>query len=60
MPLPLLFEVTTTNCPCVHRVIDGLEALDELEKMPINAKNFRPLTDSRINKITIHANPLAG
>lgn len=41
-------------------MIDGLEALDELEKTPVNPKNFRPLTESRINKITIHANPLAG
>jgi peptidyl-prolyl cis-trans isomerase-like 3 len=53
-----MIEVTAT-VP-IHRVIDGLEVLDELEKMPINTKNFRPLTDSRINKITIHANPLAG
>jgi len=44
----------------LHRVIDGLEGLDELEKMPVNAKNYRPLTESRINKITIHANPMAG
>ncbi|KAF4527364.1 hypothetical protein B566_EDAN001143 [Ephemera danica] len=42
------------------KVIDGLETLDELEKMPVNPKNFRPLTDIRINSITIHANPLAG
>lgn len=42
------------------RVIDGFESLDELEKLPVNAKNYRPLTDTRINGITIHANPLAG
>ncbi|XP_059487068.1 peptidyl-prolyl cis-trans isomerase-like 3 [Neocloeon triangulifer] len=42
------------------KVIDGLEALDELEKMAVNPKTYRPLTDTRVNKITIHANPLAG
>ncbi|KAF2879761.1 hypothetical protein ILUMI_26404 [Ignelater luminosus] len=42
------------------KVIDGLEALDELEKLPVNPKNYRPLNDTRINSITIHANPLAG
>uniref|UniRef100_T1IY81 Peptidyl-prolyl cis-trans isomerase n=1 Tax=Strigamia maritima TaxID=126957 RepID=T1IY81_STRMM len=42
------------------KVIDGLESLDALEKLPINPKNYRPLSDTRINHITIHANPLAG
>jgi peptidyl-prolyl cis-trans isomerase-like 3 len=37
-----------------------METLDELEKMAVNAKNYRPLTDIRINSVTIHANPLAG
>jgi peptidyl-prolyl cis-trans isomerase-like 3 len=41
------------------RVIDGFEALEELEKLPINPKNYRPLTETRINSIIIHANPLA-
>lgn len=46
-------------CPA-HRVIDGLETLDELEKQPVNEKTFRPLTETRIKDVTIHANPFAG
>ncbi|OWR48589.1 peptidyl-prolyl cis-trans isomerase-like 3 [Danaus plexippus] len=42
------------------RVIDGFEALDDLEKMPVNPKTFKPLSEARITSITIHANPLAG
>lgn len=42
------------------RVIDGLETLEQLEKLPVNPKNYRPLTETRINSVTIHANPLAG
>jgi peptidyl-prolyl cis-trans isomerase-like 3 len=42
------------------RVIDGLETLEQLEKLPVNPKNYKPLTEIRINNITIHANPLAG
>uniref|UniRef100_H3B673 Peptidyl-prolyl cis-trans isomerase n=1 Tax=Latimeria chalumnae TaxID=7897 RepID=H3B673_LATCH len=41
------------------KVIDGLETLDELEKLPVNEKTFRPLTEVRIKDITIHANPFA-
>ncbi|XP_026812456.1 peptidyl-prolyl cis-trans isomerase-like 3 [Rhopalosiphum maidis] len=41
------------------RVIDGFEAIDELEKLPVNSKNFKPLTDVKIQYISIHANPLA-
>jgi len=40
------------------RVIDGFEALDELEKLPVDKKS-RPLTDARINSVIIHANPIA-
>lgn len=43
-----------------HRIIDGLETLDELEKLPVNEKTFRPLTEIRIKDVTIHANPFAG
>ncbi|KAJ8921530.1 hypothetical protein NQ315_003150 [Exocentrus adspersus] len=42
------------------KVIDGLEALDELEKVPVNPKSYKPVNDIRINSVTIHANPLAG
>lgn len=41
-------------------VIDGLEALDELEKLPVNPKTYKPLVEKKINRITIHANPCAG
>ncbi|KAG5885187.1 Peptidyl-prolyl cis-trans isomerase-like 3 [Gonioctena quinquepunctata] len=42
------------------KVIDGLETLDELEKVPVNPKNYKPVNDIRINSVTIHSNPLAG
>lgn len=42
------------------RIIDGLETLDELEKLPVNEKTFQPLTETRIKDVTIHANPFAG
>lgn len=41
------------------RVIDGFDTLDELEKIPVNPKNYKPTTEVRISSITIHANPLA-
>lgn len=41
------------------QVIDGLEVLDQLEKIPVNPKNFRPNIEKRINSVTIHANPFA-
>ncbi|EJU04781.1 cyclophilin-like protein [Dacryopinax primogenitus] len=40
------------------RVIDGLETLESMERVPVNPKN-RPLKDIVINKVTIHANPIA-
>ncbi|CAK8673018.1 unnamed protein product [Clavelina lepadiformis] len=41
------------------KLIDGAETLDELEKIPVNEKSYRPLNDVRIQTITIHANPIA-
>lgn len=41
------------------RVIDGFDALDELEKLPVNPKSYKPLIEKRINSVTIHANPIA-
>ncbi|XP_035754983.1 peptidyl-prolyl cis-trans isomerase-like 3 isoform X2 [Egretta garzetta] len=41
------------------KVIDGLETLDELEKLPVNEKTYRPLNDVHIKDTTIHANPFA-
>ncbi|GLE00730.1 hypothetical protein PINS_up009518 [Pythium insidiosum] len=40
------------------KVIDGMEVLDAMEKAPVNAKN-RPLKDIVIERVTIHANPIA-
>lgn len=42
------------------KVIDGLEVLDDLEKLPVNEKNFRPLKEIHLKNVTIHANPIAG
>ncbi|XP_061434787.1 peptidyl-prolyl cis-trans isomerase-like 3 isoform X1 [Petromyzon marinus] len=41
------------------KVIDGLDTLDELEKISVHEKTFRPLTDVRLKSVRIHANPLA-
>lgn len=40
------------------QVIDGMEVLDKMEKVPTGA-NDRPLQEIRLNRISIHANPLA-
>ena len=40
------------------RVIDGFDALESLEKAPVNAKH-RPLKETHLRSITIHANPIA-
>ena len=41
------------------RVIDGWDTLDDLEKVPVHEKTFKPTTDICIRRVTIHANPLA-
>ena len=41
------------------RVIDGWETLDELEKLPVKEKSYRPLNDVKLQTVTIHANPIA-
>lgn len=41
------------------RVIHGFEVLDLMEKTPIGPGD-RPLAEIRLNRVTIHANPLAG
>lgn len=43
----------------IGKIIDGLEVLDELEKVPVNEKNFRPISEVKLNSVTIHANPIA-
>lgn len=40
-------------------VIDGLDVLDRLERIPSDAKSNKPLQDIVIEKCTIHANPFA-
>eukprot|EP00631_Chrysoreinhardia_giraudii_P005158 CAMPEP_0197428590 /NCGR_PEP_ID=MMETSP1170-20131217/41502_1 /TAXON_ID=54406 /ORGANISM="Sarcinochrysis sp, Strain CCMP770" /LENGTH=173 /DNA_ID=CAMNT_0042956365 /DNA_START=6 /DNA_END=527 /DNA_ORIENTATION=+ len=40
------------------RAIHGLDVLDAIERAPVGPKD-RPLTDIRLEYITIHANPLA-
>ena len=43
------------------KVIDGWDTLDELERIPDNPKNHRPMkgSEASITSVTIHANPLA-
>ncbi|XP_031560358.1 peptidyl-prolyl cis-trans isomerase-like 3 [Actinia tenebrosa] len=41
------------------KLIDGLETLDDLEKLPVNEKTRRPLSEVRLKSVTIHANPIA-
>lgn len=47
-----------SNYTVFAKMIDGWDALDALEKVPVDPNN-RPITDVRINSVTIHANPLA-
>lgn len=39
-------------------VIDGLEALERMEKVPVDESD-RPVTDVVLKNVTIHANPIA-
>ena len=43
------------------KVIDGWETLDEIEKLQVNPKNYKPLPgqEAKVTNVTIHANPLA-
>ena len=40
------------------KLIDGFENLDSLEKVDVDAKH-RPTSETKINSVTIHANPFA-
>jgi peptidyl-prolyl cis-trans isomerase-like 3 len=40
------------------KVIDGMDALDALERLPVDDAS-KPLQEIRIKEIIIHANPLA-
>ena len=49
---------THINLIFLGRVIDGFDALDALENMPVTSK-FKPIKETRLRWITIHANPIA-
>jgi peptidyl-prolyl cis-trans isomerase-like 3 len=40
------------------QVIDGFDTLEAIEKIPVGKKN-RPLIDVILERVIIHANPLA-
>jgi peptidyl-prolyl cis-trans isomerase-like 3 len=54
-PQPLLDGKNTV----FGKVIDGLEALEKLEGVKVDAKGRPVGTVVRIKNVTIHANPLA-
>lgn len=39
-------------------VIDGLEVLERMEKIPVDDSDF-PVTEIVLRNVTIHANPIA-
>ncbi|KAF1743435.1 hypothetical protein MXB_1807, partial [Myxobolus squamalis] len=41
------------------KVIDGFDALEELERLPTDPKNYRPFNSTYIQSVIIHSNPLA-
>lgn len=53
-PQPHLDNVYTV----IGQVIDGFDVLDAAERVPVGKKN-RPSTDIILERVTIHANPLA-
>jgi len=60
------FFITYTKSPQLDmkytvfgKIIDGMETLDEFEKLPVDEKTFRPLNEVKIEHVTIHANPIA-
>jgi hypothetical protein len=36
-----------------------MEVLDAMEKVPVSGKKHRPDVDIKLERVTIHANPLA-
>ena len=58
----LIFKLVSPRYTVFGKVIDGWDTLDELERIPVNPKNHRPLkgVEATINGVTIHANPMAG
>ncbi|EDO05981.1 putative Peptidyl-prolyl cis-trans isomerase-like 3 cyclophilin [Babesia bovis T2Bo] len=45
-------------CTVFGRVIDGMDALDRMEKEPVG-KKYKPENPITIDSVTIHANPIA-
>jgi peptidyl-prolyl cis-trans isomerase-like 3 len=43
----------------IGSVIHGFETLDAMERVPVEGKKHRPVSDIVIERVTIHANPLA-
>ena len=58
----LILTLLSPRYTVFGKVIDGWDTLDELERIPVNPKNHRPLkgVEATINGVTIHANPMAG
>lgn len=59
------FFITYSRLPKLNRVytifgkvIDGFESLDLMEREPVDTSD-KPLNDIMLNKIIIHANPIA-
>lgn len=43
----------------IGHVIDGFDTLDQLEKIPVNEKTYRPEYDIKIKSVIVHSNPIA-
>jgi hypothetical protein len=56
--LTIRLLLDTVLASLLHRLIDGDDVLDAIEKVPVDGKD-RPTHEIRITSITIHANPLA-
>jgi cyclophilin family peptidyl-prolyl cis-trans isomerase len=53
-----VFPVETLPVSNLWQVIDGMDTLDYMEKVPVD-KKYRPTQEIKIKSVTIHANPLA-
>lgn len=60
MHLSCIQCTVSPSCPITvfGHVIDGFDTLDRMEKIPGDAKD-RPKQEIKIERITIHANPMA-
>jgi peptidyl-prolyl cis-trans isomerase-like 3 len=41
------------------QLIDGMDTLDKMERAPVEPGSDRPRQPLRINRVTVHANPIA-